>query len=91
VAAEIRPNAVLVAERAVFDVQGSKAVYIVTPDKTVALRSIVTEGSYEGKTIVTSGLSDGETVVVEGILKLHPGVPVTIQAAPQTRASREAN
>jgi membrane fusion protein (multidrug efflux system) len=91
VAAEIRPNTLLVAERAVFDVQGSKAVYIVAPDNTVALRSIVTEGSYKGKAIVTSGLSGGEAVVVEGILKLRPGGPVTVQAAPQTLANGEAN
>lgn len=91
VAAETRPNAVLVAERALFDVQGSKAVYIVTPDQTVALRSVVTEGSYEGRSIVTSGLAGGETVVVEGILKLRPGAPVTVQAAAQARAKGEAN
>lgn len=89
-AAETRPNAVLVAERAVFDVQGSKAVYIVAPDKTAALRSIVTEGSYEGKSIVTSGLRGGEAVVVEGILKLRPGAPVAIRAAAQNRAGSEA-
>jgi membrane fusion protein, multidrug efflux system len=89
--AETRPGAVLIAERAVFDVQGSKAVYIVGPDKTVALRSVVTEGSYQGKAIVTSGLSGGETVVVEGIMKVRPGAPVTIQAAAQTPAGGGAN
>ena len=90
-AAETRPNAVLIAERAVFDVQGSRAVYVVAADKTAALRSIVTEGSYEGKSIVTSGLKGGESVVVEGILKLRPGAPVTIQPAAQARANRGAN
>jgi membrane fusion protein, multidrug efflux system len=89
-AAETRPNAVLVAERAVFDVQGSKAVYIVAQDKTVTLRSVVTEGSYEGRSIVTSGLKGGEAVVVEGILKLRPGAPVTMQSAAPTRANSEA-
>ncbi len=81
IAAETRPNAVLVPERAVFDVQGSRAVWIVKPDKTVALRSIVTEGTYEGKAVVTNGLNGGETVVAEGILKLRPGVPVLVREA----------
>jgi membrane fusion protein (multidrug efflux system) len=90
-AAETRPNAVLVAERAVFDVQGSKAVYIVASNKTVALRSVVTEGSYQGKSIVTSGLKGGEPVVVEGILKVRPGAPVTIQSRAQVRTGGEAN
>ncbi len=81
VAVETRPNAVLVNERAMFDVQGSRAVWIVTPEQTVALRSVATEGSYEGKAIVTSGLSGGETVVVEGIMKLRPGLPVRVRNA----------
>jgi membrane fusion protein (multidrug efflux system) len=81
VAAETLPNAVLVSERAVFDVQGSRAVYIVTPQNTVALRSVVTGGSYGGKSIVTSGLTGGETVIVEGLMKVRPGVPVAFQTA----------
>jgi membrane fusion protein (multidrug efflux system) len=72
------PDAVLVSERAVFDVPGSKAVYIVTPENRVALRNVVTEGSYQGKSIVTKGLAGGETVIVEGS-KVHPGQPVTVE------------
>jgi membrane fusion protein (multidrug efflux system) len=78
-AAETRPGAVLVSERAVFDVQGSKAVYIVTPDNKAALRSVVTEGSYQGKSIITRGLDGRETVIVEGIMKVRPGQPVAAQ------------
>jgi len=86
VAAETRPNAVLVSERSVFDVQGSKAVYVVAADNTVSLRSVTTEGSYEGKSVITSGLNGGEKVVVEGILKLRPGAPVTPQPSSQQPA-----
>jgi membrane fusion protein, multidrug efflux system len=73
-------GAVLIPERALFDAQGSKAVYIVTPDLKVALRSIVTAGIYQGRSIVTTGLSGGETVIVAGGSKLRPGQPVTPQA-----------
>jgi membrane fusion protein (multidrug efflux system) len=72
---------VLIPERALFDVQGSKAVYIVTPDNKVALRGIVTAGTYQGRSIVTTGLSGGETVIVAGSSKLHPGQPVSPQRA----------
>jgi membrane fusion protein (multidrug efflux system) len=78
-AAETRPDVVLVPERAVFDVQGSKAVYIVAPDNKAALRSVVTEGSYQGKSIITRGLDGRETVIVEGIMKVRPGQPVAAQ------------
>jgi len=78
---EKRPDVVLVSERTLFDVQGSKAVYVVTPGGTVSLRRVVTEGSYRGKSIVTKGLDGGETVIVEGIAKMRPGQTVTTQTA----------
>lgn len=86
-AAETRPDAVLVSEKALFDVQGSRAVYIVTADKKVALRSVVTEGSFQGKSIITRGLGGGETVIVEGTLKVRPGSSVITQTA-QARQDR---
>ena len=77
-----RPNAVLVSERALFDVPASKAVHIVTPDNKVAVRNVTIEGSYRGKSIVISGLAGGETVIVEGSSKLRPEQPVAPRAAP---------
>lgn len=78
-AVETRHNAVLVSERALFDVQGSKAVYLVNPENKAALRSVAVEGSYEGRSIVIRGLDGGEPVIVEGILKVRPGQSVAIQ------------
>ena len=76
-----RRDAVLVSERALFDAQGSKAVYLVTPENMVALRSVVTEGSYQGKSIIIKGLDGGENVIVEGITKVRPGQSVSNQGA----------
>src|ERR1039458_4165911 len=81
IAGETRADAVLVSERALFAAQGSRAVYVVAPGNKAALRSVVTEGSYQGKSIVTKGLSGGETVIVEGIAKVRPGQSVTVQTA----------
>ena len=80
VALESRTDAVL-PEQALFDAQGSKAVYIVTPDSKVALRSVVTGGSYQGKSIITKGLDGGESVIIEGTAGVRPGQPVTTQTA----------
>jgi membrane fusion protein (multidrug efflux system) len=84
-ASETKPNAVLVSERALFDVQGSKALYIVTSENKVALRSVVAEGSYQNRSIITRGLEGGEKVIVEGILKVRPAQPVTAVTAPAGR------
>jgi RND family efflux transporter MFP subunit len=80
-----RPGAVLVPERALFDAQGSKAVYLLTPENKVAIRRVVAEGSYQGKSVVTAGLEGGEAVIVGGNSKLLPGQPARPQAA---RAAR---
>jgi hypothetical protein len=76
-----RPKAVLVSERAVFDVPGSKAVNIVTGENKVAVRNITTDGSYQGKSIVIAGLGGGETVIVEPAAKLIPGQVVAPRPA----------
>jgi membrane fusion protein (multidrug efflux system) len=88
-AAETPRDAVLVSERALFDVQGSKAVYIVTSGNKVALRSVVSDGSYQGKSIITRGLGGNETVIVEGILKVRPGQLVTAQTGQSAQAARD--
>lgn len=85
VALEKRADAVLVPEQAVFDAQGSKAVYIVSAENKVVLRSVATEGSYQGRSIVTKGLDGGESVIVEGMAKVQPGQSVTVQTARAVR------
>ena len=81
VALEKRADAVLVPAQALFDAQGSKAVYVVTNEKKVALHNVVTEGSYQGKSVITKGLDGGETVIVDGSARLRPGQPVTAKKA----------
>jgi len=83
---ENRADAVLVPKQALFDARGSKAVYIVTPDNKVALRSVVPEGSYQDRSVITKGLDGGESVIVEGTARVRPGQPVTTQTAQAVRA-----
>ena len=74
---ESRKNAMLVSEGAVFDLHGSKAVYIVTPEDRTAIRNVEIDGSYQGKSIVAKGLDGNEAVVTSGMEKLQPGQHVT--------------
>jgi membrane fusion protein (multidrug efflux system) len=78
---ENRPGAVLVPERALFDYQDSKAVYVVTADGKAIIRSVVTDASYQGKSVIARGLDGGESVIVDGIAQVRPGQPVTAQPA----------
>jgi len=66
---------------------GDAYVLMITPDGTVAKKSIATEGTLDNDWIVSHGLVDGDRVIVSGVLRARPGAKVTIQATPSARAS----
>jgi len=76
VAAEERPDAILVPQVAVQELQSAKYVMVVGPDNTVAQRTIKVSDRYEDSYIVVEGLKAGERVVVEGVQKVRPGMVV---------------
>ena len=76
VAAEERPNAILVPQRAVMEVQGLQSVLVVGGDNTVVQRTITPAESVGEDLIVTAGVTPGERVIVEGLQKARPGSKV---------------
>ncbi len=72
----VRPNAIVVPQRAVQ--QGAKGhfVWLVNKENQAELRP-VTVGDWEGDDwFIAQGLSSGDVVVVDGALRLGPGTPV---------------
>ena len=82
VAAEIAENVILVPQRAVVEIQGTKSVLVVGADNVVTLRTIVPGESAGDLLIVRDGVKPGERVIVDGIQKARPGSPVNPSAAP---------
>jgi len=82
----IRPNAILVPQRAVQ--QGAKGsfVWVIDKEDTASFRP-VTVGPWHGKEwFIESGLKAGDVVVVDGVLKLQAGTRVKStgpQASPE--------
>jgi membrane fusion protein, multidrug efflux system len=72
-----RPNAVLVPQAAVQEVQGTRSVFVVAPDNSVSLRTITDGGTYGPFFVVLNGVQAGERVIVEGVQKVRPGAKVT--------------
>jgi membrane fusion protein (multidrug efflux system) len=73
---EERPDAVLVPQAAVQEIQGAKSVLVVGAEDKVVLRS-VTLGERIGDLVIASrGLEPGERVIVEGLQKVRPGMQV---------------
>jgi membrane fusion protein, multidrug efflux system len=77
-----RPNAVLVPQAAVQEVQGARSVFVVAPDDSVLLRTIRDGGTYGPFFVVLNGVAARERVVVEGVQKVRPGAKVTPNLRP---------
>jgi membrane fusion protein, multidrug efflux system len=88
----LRPNAILVPQRAVQ--QGGKGhfVWVVSKDGKAESRPVVVGDWYGDNWFITEGLQAGEQVVVDGGLGLQPGVAVTPKplAAEKSAASDDA-
>ena len=75
-AASVAENALLVPQKAVTEIQGTKIVYIVDGNNKVDLRSVTLGDRIDQDYIVTEGVKPGERVVAEGIQKVRPGMIV---------------
>jgi len=84
VAIRIAENALLIPQKAVFDQQSTKVVYVVGPENKVVFRTVTVGDRYEDKFVITEGLQVGEKVIVEGQLKVRPGAVVTTTDKPIT-------
>ena len=71
-------GALLVPQKAVSELQGSRQVAVVTSEDKVSIRVVTVGDQVGGSWIVTEGLKPGERVVVEGLQKLRDGAPVKV-------------
>jgi RND family efflux transporter MFP subunit len=83
-----RPNALLVPQKAVTELQGIYQVAVVGADNKVNVRT-VTMGERTGQMwIVENGLKPGERVIVEGVQKAREGLTVKIVPSPASAEGR---
>ncbi len=80
------PDAILVPQVAVQDLQGAKTVMVVGEDNKVAMRTLTLRQPYQDFYIVTAGIKPGERVIVEGIQKVRPGLVVKAELKPAQAA-----
>jgi len=83
-AATVAENALLVPQKAVTEMQSAKVVYVVGPDKKVALRSVTLAQRVGQDYIITDGVKAGELIIVEGLQKVRPGATVEPTSQPAT-------
>ena len=80
-------NALVVPDRALFQVQGLYSLAVVGADNRVQLRRVEVGPSAGPLRIVTAGVTAGERVVVEGVQKVTEGALVNPEPAPELAAA----
>ncbi len=86
-------NAIIIPQKATYEIQDKKYVYVVGKDNKVKNTEITVLPQNDGTNyVVTSGLKVGDRLVVEGVNSLKDGMqitPITPQQADQNRAKAQ--
>jgi membrane fusion protein (multidrug efflux system) len=95
--AEIRkiPNALVIPQQAISQLQGNNQVAVVNPDGKAEIRAVKVGEPYGRDMIqVTEGLKAGEKVIVEGFQRVRQGIPVSAKPypeAPKTEGAQDVS
>lgn len=77
----VRPNAILLPQRAVQQGLKGHFVWVVDKDNKVNPRPVAVGDWYGNDWFISEGLKAGELVVTDGVLTLRPGAPVMVKTA----------
>jgi membrane fusion protein, multidrug efflux system len=78
---DMRRNAVIIPTVAIQRSPQSTFVYVVKPDNTAEVRTVVSTLTEGDEAAVDSGLEPGESVVIDGVDKLQQGTKVSVRLA----------
>jgi RND family efflux transporter MFP subunit len=84
------PNALLIPQQAVSQLQGGNQVAVVSADGKAEIRAIKVGPVFGQMIVVTDGLKAGEKVIVEGFQKVRQGTQVLAKPYTDSTKSREA-
>lgn len=76
----VMADALLVPQSAVLFTQQGPIVYALDENNVAQARPVVLGQTIEDSYIVAEGLENGERIVSQGVIKVRPGVPVSIRA-----------
>jgi membrane fusion protein, multidrug efflux system len=84
------PNALLIPQQAVSQLQGGNQVAVVSADGKAEIRAITVGPTFGQMIVVTDGLKAGEKVIVEGFQKVRQGTQVLAKPYTDSVKSQEA-
>jgi membrane fusion protein, multidrug efflux system len=81
---ETKPNALLVPQRAVQELQNLYSVALVGADNKVAFRNVKVGQKVDNLWVIDQGVAPGDKVVVEGLQRIQDGATVVAKPAPES-------
>ncbi len=82
-------NALLIPQKAVFEILDKSYVYVVGKDNTLEQRLITIEADVPKLFIIKTGLKEGDKILVEGLRKVHAGQKVEVNFQPPEKVRSE--
>ena len=79
----IRPDSILVPERAVAELQGKNFVWVIGPDNKATQRAVKVGEPVGEDLLILEGLKPGERIITQGFQKVREGAPVQPMTAGQ--------
>jgi membrane fusion protein (multidrug efflux system) len=86
----VRPDSILVPERAVAELQGDNFVWVISPDNKAMQRPVKVDRQIGEKLLITEGLKSGDRIVLEGLQKVRDGMPVNPMTAEEMKMAGAA-
>jgi membrane fusion protein (multidrug efflux system) len=74
----VRPDALVVPQKAVQQTANGHVVYVVGADEKAELRPVVVGEWVDSDWVINQGLKAGDRVIIEGFQRLAPGAPVKV-------------
>ena len=84
---EVRKGALVIPQRAIFELQGVNQVGVVGPDNKVTIKAVQLGPQLADVWIVESGLQAGDSVIVDGLQRVKNGMTVAPAAFKDTEAN----
>ena len=81
---------ILVPQKATYELQGKKFVYLVNKENKVQAKEVVVNNTLKADFIVKNGLNEGDSFVTDGLIKLREGMqiqPMTQKHTPEGNAA----
>ena len=86
----VRPDSIVIPERAIVELQGKNFVWVVGPDDNVTQRAIKVGDLVAGGVLILEGLKSGDRIVVEGLQKVREGAAVKPMTAEEMKTAAQA-